>query len=384
MFLALLWLLSPWFLWQLLPEDTTFKAVLKSDSRIPGLVPGLQLVEPLLDASAQLGVARDSDGRTTFIIRPTVTGYFLLRRELESAGWPTSWYGPWLMAQQHEDRQRPSFWSAVLAAGKAGLGLPAGRQGTRTSYNPLFIAEGRLPGLAKPVRAVAIAVGQEWRVSVHEADITDQPGTVVDRPPQPVRADTAELAVTGATLAGLPASLKNTWNERLRNKLGLTKTKPDFISELTQYQRVQLAIGPPGARLTVFDAPDRWKAAVSGWVEDEERQWRIQKRSFRLPDGTFGAEYVPGPRQAIFTPSTVHSNCSEATVQERHFWLCGGDHNLFTSAEDLIATATPPTAFEVTLGTNLLPAIADKKLLAATVAVTDGETLVRLLWESKR
>lgn len=379
-----LWLLSPWFLWHLLPEQVVFKAVLKSDRRITTLVPGLTVVEPLLGASTQIGLAVTQDGQTTFIIRPTTAGYFSLRRELKSAGWQTQWYGPWLLAGQGGPAQHRSFWQAS--------------RGRWPGYNPLFIAEGTLPVLDKPVRAVATAVGPEWRIVVQEVGGADQyvvlpvlPAgqaggrqVLPDRAPQLVGEETAELSLTGALLTGLPDSLKNTWNEHLRDKFGFTKTKPDFMAELNHYQRLQLTLRRQGARLAVFDENERWRAAVRRWVEEEERQWRIQKRSFRLPDGTFGVEYVPGPRQAVFTPSIVHSNCSEAMVQERHFWLCGKDYSLFTSAEDLLVTLPPPTAVEIILGKNFLPALAQKKLQAATVMMGGGETLVRLLWQSKR
>lgn len=371
--LTVLWLRSPWFLWQLLPAATDFKAVLKSDSRISGLVPGLQSVEPFLEASAQIGVARDAEGRTSFIIRPTMASYFSLRSELKAAGYSTHWYGPWLIAQQEAGGEWPAFWSAIIASGR----------GRGTAYQPLFIAEGKVAGLDKPVRAVATAVGEEWRVAVRETNSDEQFVFLPDRPPQLVEEEMADLSLAGATLAGWPEFLKNAWNQQLADKLGFTKTKPDFMAELAHYKLVQFTVRPQGARLAIFDKSERWPAAVTHWLEEEERHFRIQKRSFRLPDGTRGAEYVPGPRRVIFTRSNDHSACSEATVQERPFWLCGLDYSLFTSSEDLLDTAVP-LAFEVKLGKNFLPAVAAKKLQAATVVMGEHEILLRLLWKSKR
>lgn len=368
--LAILWLLSPWFLWYLLPEQTAFKAVLKSDRRITALVPGLQVVEPLLEASAQVGVAIARDGQTMFIIRPTVAGYFSLRRELTDAGWQTNWYGPWLLAGQDGRVEHRSFWQAA--------------RGRWQGYNPLFIAEGKLPGLDQPVRAVAMAVAPEWRIVVREVGSVEQTSNLPDRPPQLVPAETAELSLSGIVLAGLPEPLKNAWNERLRESFGFIKTRPNFITELSGYSSVELTVGARGARLAVFEDSDRWAATIKRWVEEEERQFRIQKRSFRLPDGTFGAEFVPGPRQALFTVSAAHPTCSEAVVKDRHFWLCSDDSSLFTSSEDLLATSTPTTTAAVALGQTFLPVIAGKELRAATAVISTNQTLLRLLWTSKQ
>lgn len=386
-FLVLLWLLSPWFLWHLLPEQTDFKAVLKSDRRIAALVPGLQVVEPLLGSSAQIGVATTSNSQTTFIIRPTVAGYFSLRHELAAAGWQTYWYGPWLIAGDGGLVEHRSFWQAARGGWQARL--PDGQ-----GYNPLFIAEGKLPGLDKPVRAVATAVGPEWRIMVSKISSEEQQSapptprlrrtSLPDRPPQPISEAMAELSLTGAMLGELPEPLKEKWDEKWRELLGFTRTKPDFITELTHYPQVQLTIRAAGARLAVFEENERWQAAVRRWVEEEERQFRIQKRSFRLPDGTLGAEYVPGPRQALFTVSAAHPTCSEATVQERYFWLCGDDYSFFASSEDLLATVTPPTKGEISLGENFLPVVAEKKLRAATVVISTNQILIRLLWAAKR
>lgn len=373
--LVALWLLSPWFLWHLLPTEADFKVVLGSDSRVVALVPGLTEAEPLLGASSQLGMARTATGETLFIIRPTLAGYFSLPAELRQAGYRTSWYGPWLVGKRVERMEQQPFLTALWAS-------------VRTewhAYNPLFIAEGWLPGLDQPLYAVGTVVGREWRIVVRQPGVSGTAQrSAVDRSLVAVQEDVAEVVLPGELLGSLPPDLTRQWNEALQLKLGLSKTKPDFMANLKHYQSVHLVVTAAGVRLGVVGNTARWRETVQRWLEDEERQFRIEKRSFRLPDGSLGAEYVPGPRQLRMTPSAAHPGCQEALLQQRYFWLCGENYSFLTSTEALLARSSPAEAFSLAVGKKFLPALGAAQPQAVTAAVTEQQTVIRILWASPR
>lgn len=374
--MALLWVVSPWFLWHLLPDEVAFKAVVKSDHRLTALIPELNRMETLVDSSTQIGLTVPTDGGGLFIVQPTLLGYFSLRRDLEQAGYQTSWYGPWLVAGRGGNLQHRSFWQALAASSFASW----------QSYNPLFMAEGRLWGLAQPLWAVGTVVGQEWRIAVSEqANTAFHRLTIPLVPPlQQVGAETADLTLPGTVLALLPERLAADWNELLRVKLGFTKTKPDFMAELTHYQAVHLVLTAHGVQLGVVGNQQRWQETTHHWLEDEERQFRIQRRLFRLPDGSFGTEYIPGARNLPMTERADHPGCYQAVIHEKNFWLCSGYYSFLTSTEELLAVAAPPPIFSVALGETFLPLIAQHQLRAALAVVASDQTFIRLVWRSAR
>lgn len=369
-----LWLLSPGFLWQMLPDEAEFKAVLASDRRIVELVPDLVSVEPYLAWSQTIGVAQEGQQRL-LIIRPTWAGYGALPQKLQAAGYTTQWYGWWLMARTEGTMLTPQPLSRVLVAAWRVT------EPEMNIYNPLFIGQGKRPGTEEPVRVIGVAVGKEWRVWLSQ--LTDERWRPLRNvPPAAVDPAEADITVSGTTLAALPPRWQNQWNEWLWGRFGFTKTQPDFVGVLKQYETVQFWMTKEGARVGVRPWSEQWEAKVSSWVEEEERYSRIERRLFRLPDGTWGAEFVPGPRRTVFKKSDRQEDCQEARVQATTVWLCrGGAISYLMSNESL--RKTPDGQGEVfRLGRNYLPLI-DGWSMRALTGATDGaqQMLLRWLWD---
>ena len=138
--------------------------------------------------------------------------------------------------------------------------------------------------------------------------------------------DRLEVSLPSQFISNIPDVTQGIIEDRIVAELGLTKTKPDVLSELTQGTAIgmldmrvgansssQFAVGVYGGNLAT---------AVTDWVAKERGYLNPVQRAFRLPDGSLGYELVPADDTTADFGGVDEHGCQQSVISAGDVWLC--------------------------------------------------------------
>ncbi len=316
-FLILTWffLSSPWLTWQLLPE-APLKII--ADTRDPMAERAASMLATLTPtASVYTGSALD---RVIYVLRRLMT--------IDQSS-------------NSQEPKQPIFTKAAwlqisLSMQKIILG--------RVPLDPILIAEAQ-PGilLNSEQKLTLLGLTNQNRLRIRVAadfDSNTQSQNMIFLPPS--SSGLLRVTLPGQLFSILPKNLHDFWNSLLQQELNLTAIKPDIVSHLSKYNAVHLTFSVDGIILGTRDNPDDFSNTIANWFEDNDRYLRPLSRSFKLSDGTFGRELIPGePRPAFIY---VDGSCQTAGVAPADYWLCrNGEQAVLASSEEIARNTTIPS-----------------------------------------
>jgi hypothetical protein len=115
--------------------------------------------------------------------------------------------------------------------------------------------------------------------------------------------------------------LLDTIEQELHSSFGFVHSLPAITDELNHYSWVFLQLDDEPV-LGVEGEADRFMEQAKAWLTTEDQRSRKTMRSFRLPDGTYGQEYVAGSPEPIFRPSDDYPSCLAPVEGKTVWWLC--------------------------------------------------------------
>lgn len=317
---------SPWFVWSLLPEDSSIAIAMATrqqgfSSVADALAPYLpaDALGELLPAASHIAYGRSEEGRV-LVILPRLGAQRLLRGHLSATGWHTQRLGLIVRAWD-ADQPRTSVLQA-LQRSLTHTVLP------RLTLYPLLIARadaGSFPTLTTDTNIIGV-----WRNSHLLVGVTfgqrDFPSHLSASAPIQQPIDVGQLAVggPGQIVGALTPATRTQWNGWLADALAFEHTRPDVLGYLRNQRWIVLSVDSDhiavGAR-----APDGFAGSVRAWVAEEDRYNRLTRRAFRLPDGTIGYEEVPGEHRDVFGTQPDAQGCVTTAQRTKQLWMCSNE-----------------------------------------------------------
>jgi hypothetical protein len=196
--------------------------------------------------------------------------------------------------------------------------------------NPLLIAqvEQNVPPFSDtPLFAIASRSSNGVRLLITDKQRT---GTV-PLSAIPSASNDTRIILPGRHLATLPRRLQLLWNQQLRTNLGFVQTTPDIVAALSQHSVAAIVMNDQATAIGTTTDDDSFSIAVAALVQSEERHGRLIRNSFRLPDGTRGFEWVPGPIEPVFQESI--DGCRAPITGRTSLWLCHGGGGTFLGTD---------------------------------------------------
>lgn len=253
----------------------------------------------------------------TVVVYPHWGSQAVLAAQLEQQGWVVERWGGVLRAR------RTTFGRLEPVSHLFSSYILSGRWWDRFSY----FALARLPsapawGLEGEIMVTGKARDGEGYVRIHhEADKPHITWSFEDFPP--VSSDEhVRISLPGSLIQERgQRALLDTIDQELHSSFGFVYSRPGIAKELSHYSWVFLQLdGEPV--LGIEGEADRFMEAAKGWLMTEEQRGRKIMRSFRLPDGSFGQEYVPGSPEPIVAASDDYPACLAPVEGKTVWWLC--------------------------------------------------------------
>lgn len=319
-------LTSLWLTWSLLPAEPRLAVALNRTR--PGSV-FLEQIEQVEELAGYLPVdllelRRFSYGQyqdnQILVAMPRLAAARAVQQKLISSGWHVERLGFILRASSSPaaTQTQPTLMESLVATGRyiVSKNLPTA---------PLAIASaspGVWPGIDSGVQAIADFEGSQLRMKAvfDQSNLADRPFSKIS--PIPPSSDELSFVLPTAFFGQLPSGTLEQWDELLQQKLALTKTRPDIMTELIQHDHIIVSIIGEQTAIGVRGQPDRFLANLRTWLEAEDAFKRPVRQPFRLPDNSLGYQYVPNETRPLFTPNVDQDGCLEPLVDRNQLWLC--------------------------------------------------------------
>lgn len=313
---------SAWFIWSLLPtSDLGQKIVLSNPSSttafkfISGLL-GLSKEEiAFLTKSRVVGIVRNGEGQLTMVFHPSLRNQLSIKKELSLLGWNTKREGLLLYASKGEKEISglSSWWKATGQALTSFIFKPV----------PLFPVAIALTDTPNDLQKVFIvATEQDDYLQVLATSHANNIGKLK----KVINTSSVEgltIAIPSSNLSLLPDAIRREWSDKLLNQLGFQKTKPDILSYLSQFSNVKVRSKDDGLLISSSGAGDAFVDVVNKWLIEEESRQKPKRKSFTLPDGSYGFEQVPGKVNDMLNKED--GGCYRSLNSNIKLWMCKSD-----------------------------------------------------------
>ena len=322
-FIAASWHVSPWFVWELLPESKDFQLVIdpSSDKTKGKAAATLSFLAPQQRWEEYQGLVRrfgySTSGTTeTLVLVPLLSTYTPLQTALQQDGWTIEHLGWVIRASRGTNAVLPSMGQAYR---NSLLGV------LRGPYSAHPWAIGHTSPAVQPLVPYPISFRADTRP--REVLVTLDSGPLLPGPgiAEPPLTSDVVIFIPSSAAQTLPPPYKTLWEELIAQSFDFKYTKPAFLSDLSTFDH--LFIGKEGDQMVMGSSGnvDAFIKTAHGWLQEEERRTRITTRSFRLPDGTTGHERVPGPAQPVLTPSATDPHCFIPLEERTKLFMCWKD-----------------------------------------------------------
>lgn len=328
----LLWLNSSvWLLWHLLPQGDEVRIAAESRFMPTAGFPS-ELASHLFMTNT---VARSQTGDdVTVLVVPRLQYYFSLPNVLQEQGFRVERLGLALRAHKQNGEGAPA---RVVPTLPRALQKVAGTFfSARWPLNPVLLAEIKaetLPALPTGIFSIGTSYGNHVRLLTAQgaAETFVTSSSTLSLPH--VDASGLTISLPSEILKELPVSLQEYWAQQLHTKLAFNATKPDIFKEARRFRQIGLYIHNEEAAIATSGNSTLFEQLARTWAQDEERQGRLERQPFRLPDGTLGYERIPGKPDQVFE-MTNKGGCFAPLAGKTALWICKeGDRATLATSE---------------------------------------------------
>lgn len=140
--------------------------------------------------------------------------------------------------------------------------------------------------------------------------------------------DNLSVALPSFFLDKISGRARDSIENTLIADLALVKARPDLLKYLRSGQtfgliRTHNGLNRPAATAVgVSGGSEQFARALDSWVAREQGYVSPIKRSFRLPDGTIGREYIPLPDAVSGFTAPGMDGCASSNIADRQLWRC--------------------------------------------------------------
>lgn len=159
------------------------------------------------------------------------------------------------------------------------------------------------------------------------------------------------FSAPGWALNVLPREMRDALEHHIRERFFFTNSQPALLDHLSRFDRVHYTEQGSDIVLGSTDSAPDFLGAVERWIRAEQAFERIEKRAFRLPDGTIGYEYIPVASDTPFEVNIEYPACRKGPIREHVVHLCVGDESVYitTGGDDptQLQTVDPQLLWQV-------------------------------------
>lgn len=343
---------SLWFLVGLVPvqEDEKFVLAMKQDARISALSPlvqryGIPTYLQKVTSRFSRFVYVEGDASAVIIAIPLWTHMFDATDGMRTDGWTIRRRGWFVVASKGLPNTHISFIRTVFSSLRSYADLAILQ---RRPINPIALAyarQGSRPYVERSYGAVAWSQDNKIYVSgsFDGKDIYDISirGTVNEN--EEVQTNVSYVYVPPHFLIGTSDTLEEVWEPFIRSALGFTWTKPKFIHDMSALPNVLVIVSGNDVLLGSLGSRDGAQDIFQRWMNGEIAYNNPVKHAFKLPDGTYGFEYIPGSGDLNFSQDNNVKNCAFIELRAKKLQLCKDEQmaaitnnsSLFSSAKSM-------------------------------------------------